>query len=299
MSFADRFQLVLPLIQAPMAGVSTPLLAASVSESGGLGSIGVGATDAAGAGVMIEQVRGRTARAFNVNLFVHGHAKPDAAREAVWLDGFASLFDEFGAKPPERLRTIYRSFADDPDMLAMLLELCREHTRLYPNDARAWAELARTLTVLALYEEALAAVDRAQDLCSEAAKPAAWEIRGSLWEERGDFDQAARCYAESLALRPVAWMYNVAGRLEWQRGDLRAAERLLRQGTTFEPEPDEDPGLCWDSLISVLWALECYDEALQACVKAIQLDPECRHARQRFEDLHAALAARSVLHQQT
>ncbi|WP_197420530.1 nitronate monooxygenase, partial [Sphingomonas sp. CCH5-D11] len=45
MSLADRFHLALPLIQAPMAGVSTPLLAAEVSEAGGLGSIGVGATD--------------------------------------------------------------------------------------------------------------------------------------------------------------------------------------------------------------------------------------------------------------
>ena len=32
-----------PIIQAPMAGISTPLLAAAVSEAGGLGSIAVGA----------------------------------------------------------------------------------------------------------------------------------------------------------------------------------------------------------------------------------------------------------------
>jgi hypothetical protein len=39
----------LPIVQAPMAGVSTPELAAAVSNTGGLGSIGVGATNAAGA----------------------------------------------------------------------------------------------------------------------------------------------------------------------------------------------------------------------------------------------------------
>ena len=38
-----------PIIQAPMAGVSTPEMAAAVSNAGALGSIGVGATDAAGA----------------------------------------------------------------------------------------------------------------------------------------------------------------------------------------------------------------------------------------------------------
>ncbi|WP_260599419.1 NAD(P)H-dependent flavin oxidoreductase [Sphingomonas endolithica] len=123
MSLIDRLHLTIPLIQAPMAGVSTPKLAASVSEAGGLGSIGVGATDAAGARAMIEEVRGRTARAFNVNLFVHDTPKPNVAREAAWLEWLAPLFAEFGAAPPTALRPRYRSFADDPDMLAMLLEL--------------------------------------------------------------------------------------------------------------------------------------------------------------------------------
>ena len=38
-----------PIIQAPIAGVSTPELAAAVCEAGALGSIAVGATDGAGA----------------------------------------------------------------------------------------------------------------------------------------------------------------------------------------------------------------------------------------------------------
>lgn len=123
MSLLDRFELSVPLIQAPMAGVSTPLLAASVCEAGALGSIGVGATDAAGARTMIEEVRARTGRAFNVNLFVHDSPTHDPEREATWLEWLAPLFAEFEAEPPATLRTIYKSFAEDPDMLAVLLEL--------------------------------------------------------------------------------------------------------------------------------------------------------------------------------
>ena len=122
MSFLDRLGLSIPLIQAPMAGVSTSTLAAAVSNGGALGSIGVGAMDAAGARAIIEEVRGRTDRAFNVNLFVHGRAKADPVREAAWLEWLTPLFTEFGAEPPKALRMIYKSFADDPDMLAMLLE---------------------------------------------------------------------------------------------------------------------------------------------------------------------------------
>lgn len=121
MTLLDRLGVVAPIVQAPMAGISTPEMAAAVSEAGALGSIAVGATDAAGARVMIDAVRARTGRAFNVNVFVHAQPVPDPAREAAWRQATAPLFAEFGAEPPAALRTIYRSFLDDDDMLAALL----------------------------------------------------------------------------------------------------------------------------------------------------------------------------------
>lgn len=118
----ERLGLALPLIQAPMAGVSTPAMAAAVSEAGGLGSIAVGATDANGARAMIAEVRARTARPFNVNVFVHATPRRDPAREAAWLARLAPDFAAQGAEPPAALREIYTSFADDPAMLAALVE---------------------------------------------------------------------------------------------------------------------------------------------------------------------------------
>lgn len=110
-------------MQAPMVGVSTPTLAAAVPNAGGLGSIGVSATDAAGARSMIEATRGRTNRAFNVNLFVHATPRVDKAREQGWLNALRPLFESYGAEPPSTLRAIYKSFADDEEMLAMLIEV--------------------------------------------------------------------------------------------------------------------------------------------------------------------------------
>lgn len=118
----DRLGMTLPIVQAPMAGVSTPALAAAVSNAGGLGSIGVGATDAAGARKMIDELRARTDRAFNVNVFTHAAPTPDPAREAAWLEFLSPLFARFGAVAPTELRTIYKSFLDDPVMLALLVE---------------------------------------------------------------------------------------------------------------------------------------------------------------------------------
>lgn len=110
-----------PIIQAPMAGTSTPALAASVSNAGGLGSIAIGAASVAQARDMIRATRALTRRAFNVNVFCHGPARADAAREAAWLRYLQPLFAEFGANPPTALREIYTSFVVDEAMLALLL----------------------------------------------------------------------------------------------------------------------------------------------------------------------------------
>jgi nitronate monooxygenase len=119
--FLSLLGIRLPIIQAPMAGVSTPEMAAAVSEAGGLGSIGVGSSDAASARAMIKAIRARTQRPFNVNVFCHAPAHADPAKEAAWLAHFAPHFARLGAKPPEGLRTIYRSFIENDEMLAMFL----------------------------------------------------------------------------------------------------------------------------------------------------------------------------------
>lgn len=122
MDVLKKLGIELPIIQAPMAGVSTPALAAEVSNAGGLGSIGVGATDAAGAKAMISELQSKTDRAFNVNVFVHRPAKLDPAREAAWLKSLTPYFNEFDADAPKELRVIYKSFIDDADLLSVLIE---------------------------------------------------------------------------------------------------------------------------------------------------------------------------------
>lgn len=110
-----------PIIQAPMAGVSTPEMAAAVSNAGGLGSIGVGSVDAEATRQMIAAVRSKTNRAFNVNVFCHRPAVADQVREAAWVTRLAPEFARYGVKPPAQLTEIYRSFLIDDDKLAALL----------------------------------------------------------------------------------------------------------------------------------------------------------------------------------
>ncbi|HKS57215.1 MAG TPA: nitronate monooxygenase [Steroidobacteraceae bacterium] len=110
-----------PIVQAPMAGVSSPAMAAAVANAGALGSIGVGATNAEGARKMIAAVRERSSRPLNVNVFCHRPARADAAVEAAWIEHLRPRFERFGVQPPAALKEIYRSFLEDDEMLAMLL----------------------------------------------------------------------------------------------------------------------------------------------------------------------------------
>jgi nitronate monooxygenase len=112
----------LPIIQSPMVGVSTPQLAAAVANAGGLGSIGIGASNVEQARAMLRETAEQTGKPFNVNVFCHRPAVRDVARESQWLQFLAGFFAEFGAEPPLSLREIYTSFVEDAEMLLMLLE---------------------------------------------------------------------------------------------------------------------------------------------------------------------------------
>ncbi|NLY65861.1 MAG: nitronate monooxygenase [Alcaligenaceae bacterium] len=112
-----------PIIQAPMAGVATPELAAAVSNAGALGSIGLGASRLAQARQLIQQTQALTSQPFNVNLFCHQRVAQDFEQEQVWLNYLRPLFEEFGAVPPSGLTEVYETFIDNEPMLELLLEL--------------------------------------------------------------------------------------------------------------------------------------------------------------------------------
>ncbi len=118
----QRLGVTHPIIQAPMAGTSTPAMAAAVTNAGALGSIGVAAVDAAAARTMIEALQAATRGPFNVNVFCHQPATADPVREQAWLAALKPVFARFGAEPPAAIREIYTSLLADPDMLDLLVE---------------------------------------------------------------------------------------------------------------------------------------------------------------------------------
>lgn len=110
-----------PIIQAPMAGVSTPQLAASVSNAGALGSIGVGASTPEQADAAIRQTLSLTTAPVNVNVFCNAPIQRDDARERAWIARFREVFSHYEAELPSELAEIYQTFQENEAMLEVLL----------------------------------------------------------------------------------------------------------------------------------------------------------------------------------
>ena len=189
MSLLERLCTTVPIIQAPMAGVSTPQLAAAVSTAGALGSLGLGAAGARVAWEMIQDVRALTSRPFNVNVFVHQRPEPDAARETAWLDALAPEFRKFEAEPPPRLQAVYRSFAEDDEMRAMLVSEAAPVVSFHFGlpDAETAAALKAVGCVLLASATNLTEAHACREAGMDAVVAQGWEAGG----HRGVFDPQA------------------------------------------------------------------------------------------------------------
>ncbi|MGN7478357.1 NAD(P)H-dependent flavin oxidoreductase [Solibacillus silvestris] len=73
----SKFAIEKPIIQAPMAGITTPAFVAACCEAGALGSIGAGYLNGAETKEFIQEVKSLTKKPFSVNLFIQEEPRID------------------------------------------------------------------------------------------------------------------------------------------------------------------------------------------------------------------------------
>ncbi len=148
----QRLGIQYPVFKAPMAGVSSPQLAAIVSNAGGLGAIAIGASTLEAAQDMIQQTRALTAKPFNVNVFCHEPIVCSSAQQQAWIDHLQPLFNKYGQPAPSQLTEIYPSFVGNEAMTELLLAekpaVVSFHFGL-PNQAQIDALKAAGITLFA------------------------------------------------------------------------------------------------------------------------------------------------------
>ncbi len=96
MDIRSLFDIELPVIQAPMAGVQGSALAIAASGAGGLGSLPCAMLALDRLREELETIRAGTNAPFNVNFFCHRVPTVDEQREAAWRAALAPYYREFG-----------------------------------------------------------------------------------------------------------------------------------------------------------------------------------------------------------
>ena len=119
--FLQRLGIEQPIFLAPMAGTSTPQLAAMVSNAGGLGSLGLATSSVDAARQAIQQTKKLTNKPFNCNFFCHQPPLADSNTEQAWIAYMTPFFKQFDASPPQTLKPVNSTFVDNQALLDMLL----------------------------------------------------------------------------------------------------------------------------------------------------------------------------------
>jgi nitronate monooxygenase len=95
----ELFGIEHPIIQAPMAGNTTPELVIAVCEAGGLGSLACAQYNLQQAREALMAVRAGTKRPMNVNFFCHTPPVPDPVALLRWRTVLAPYYVELGLDP--------------------------------------------------------------------------------------------------------------------------------------------------------------------------------------------------------
>ena len=119
--FLELLGLTHPIIQAPMAGIAPPALAAAVCNAGALGSIGCAALSPTMVREQVTTLRQATNRPFSLNFFVHAQPRIDRRAVERVRAKLASYFEEYGLGPVPEPKELFPTF--DSERLDLVLEL--------------------------------------------------------------------------------------------------------------------------------------------------------------------------------
>jgi tetratricopeptide (TPR) repeat protein len=140
-------------------------------------------------------------------------------------------------------------------------------------------EIARAVKSAALYHKK--DIDRADELLRHADEnnPDTWIYRGNLRFEKGEFEDAIRCYDEALrrSNENVPAMYNKVSAL-LQIGRYDEAFQILKYLAEKNPDVEE----IWNNLGNIYVRKGMREEAIKAYTRALELNPEYALCRYNF-----------------
>ena len=99
----EQFKINKAMIQAPMAGITTPKFVAACCEVGILGSIGAGYLNGKETQAFIQEVKSLTSKPFSVNLFIQEEPRIDISVLQQARMALQPIYEELGINPTQRV----------------------------------------------------------------------------------------------------------------------------------------------------------------------------------------------------
>ncbi|MEO0414578.1 MAG: tetratricopeptide repeat protein [Verrucomicrobiota bacterium] len=173
--------------------------------------------------------------------------------------------------------------ADKEGHVALTRHLCEQVLAVKPDHGPTLIRYAACLTNLSLYDDASAALERAERVVPTDMRHFVLAQWGHLRESQGDFDTAEQLFLSAYEHDSDDATYLIyAGSSAFARGDVVRAEKLARQALSCSEGCIDE---AYFNLGGYLLAQKQYEEARECYLRAIELDPNYDIAKKRLDDL--------------
>lgn len=167
--------------------------------------------------------------------------------------------------------------AYDAKNFYLAARLGKQLCEAFATEGWAWARYGDALSQLYRAKEAEAALLKAVKLYEPGKRRLPLALLGHHYELVLRPAKARQAYLQAIADAPNhAHAYTFLGSLEWQLGNVKIAEQLLRRATKCTDGVIDEP---WYNLAALMASCGRIAEAKRAVTRALKIDPEFKIAK--------------------
>ncbi len=180
--------------------------------------------------------------------------------------------------------------ADDKNLSAYVLLLCCEYLETHPEHGAAWCRKGAALVELCRYSEAEEALNKSLEYCPKNKVNVVLSQFGHLEEARGNYAKARLWFMKSHEEDPNDATYLIfVGSTFMKEGNLEKAEKFHSKAITLSDGCIDE---AYFNLGGVYLAQERYNEAKDCYLKALEIDPEYKNAKEWLYDVECVIKNR-------